>query len=351
MKKTFTLLILMWITSMTVNSQVILDEIFNYSVTNLKDEVTWTTAWVTLPGIGTGRNIVTPALTYITMEGTYVLSDLGKTINSDYTSGASDYYSIKDFTATPVTSTVYLSFLYNPGVRQKQSQSEVFGFADGTSGGPKVYAGKALVTATSFRFGLTRGSGTSTDIKWTTTEYDDTAKIYLVVLKYDFTSATASLYINPTLASTSEPTADATDNISSTVRTQLKTLRFRVNGNNKANFNLSSARVSGSWNDAVAISSPTAVNDLTSGKNSFRIYPNPASGNVNINYLLTSNGIVKLDIYNLNNQIVKSFVNNEPHFAGNYSRSLDISGLAPGIYFARLTMGTTSKTQKLVVNR
>jgi hypothetical protein len=350
MKKIFTLTLLC-ITVLTANAQVILDEIFNYSVTNLKDEVTWTTGWTTLPGIGTGRNIVTPALTYITAEGTYVLSDLGKTINCDYTSGASNYYSIKDFTSTPVTSTIFLSFLYNPGVRQKQSQSEVFGFADGTSGGPKVYQGKAIVVATSFRFGITRGSGTGADIKWTTTEYDDTTKTYLVVLKYDFTSATASLFINPTLASASEPVADAIDNVSATILTQIKTLRFRVNGNNKANFNLSGARVSSSWSDAVAITTPTAVKDLSREKNSFRIYPNPASGNVNFDYSLATDGKVKIDIYSLNNQIVKSYLNNELHGAGSYTRSFDVSGLAPGVYFARLTTGTISKTVKLVVKR
>jgi hypothetical protein len=349
MRKIFTLLLFGFFISLAVNAQVILDEIFNYSVTNLKDEVTWTTAG-TPPGIGTGRNIITPALTYITAQGTYVLSDKGKTIYCDYTSGAADYYTIKDFTSTPVTSTVYLSFLYSPGVEQKQSQSEVFGFADGLSGGPKVWAGKGLVTAKSFRLGVTRGSGTGADIKWSA-EFTDTLATYLVVLKYDFTSTTASIYINPTLASTTEPTPDAFDNVSSTIRTQLKTIRFRVNGNNKAFFNLSGARVSSAWTDAVAITVPTAIPDQVKGKSEFRAYPNPVSEKVTFNYTLEKSANVKISVYNLSNQLVKSYLNNEPHGAGSYSRSFDVSDLKTGVYFVRMTNGMNTKTVKVVVKR
>jgi len=352
MKKIFTLLLLMWLTNIIASAQVIWDEIFNYSEANLKDVPGWTTNPTgTPPGIGTTRDIVTPALTYITTEGTYILSDKGKTIYSDYTSGAADYYCFKKFTSTPVTSTVYLSFLVKPGVSQKQSQSEIIGLGDSASSGPKVWLGKGSVNTAAFRFGTTRQSGTGADIKWTITEYTDTLKTYLVVLKYDFTSATSSIFINPTLASVVEPAPDASENTAGTIRTKLNSLRFRVNGNNRAKWNLSGARVSSSWADAVANTSATALKDIIHEKIKYKIYPNPASDKINLDYSLLEDAKVRLDIYSLNSQIAKSYLINEPHGLGNYSRSFDVSGLKPGIYFARLTTGTTSKTLKLVVKR
>ena len=343
-------MLFIWLTCIIASAQVIFDEIFNYSAANLKDESAWITNPAGTPaGIGTTRDIVTPALIYITTVGTYVLSDKGKAINSNYTSGAADYYCFKAFTSTPVTSTVYLSFLLKPGVSQTQSQSEIIGLGDSASSGPKVWLGKGSVTTTSFRFGTTRQSGTGADIKWGTTEYVDTLKTFLIVLKYDFTSSTSSIFINPTLASVSEPTPDAIENTAGTIRTKLSTLRFRVNGNNKAKFNLSGARVSGSWANAVAISTPTAVQDLIPERTSYRIYPNPASDKINFDYTLLEDAKVSLDIYSLNSQIAKSYLINEPHGSGDYSRSLDVSGLKPGVYFARFTTGTTSKTLKLVI--
>jgi hypothetical protein len=76
MKKTFTLIFAFCSFFILAKGQVLLDETFDYSVANLELETTWTTGWTTDIGVGTGLNIVTPALTYITAEGTYVLSDL-----------------------------------------------------------------------------------------------------------------------------------------------------------------------------------------------------------------------------------------------------------------------------------
>ena len=350
MKKIFTLLLFMWLTNIIASAQVILDETFNYSEANLKDVPGWITNPAgTVPGIGTTRDIITPALTYITAEGTYVLSDKGKAIFSDYTSGAADYYCFKKFTSTPVTSTIYLSFLLKPGVGQKQSQSEIIGLGDSASSGPKVWLGKGTVNTVAFRFGTTRQSGTGADIKWGTTEYTDTLKTYLVVLKYDFTSSTSSIFINPTLATSVEPAPDASENTAGTIRTKLSSLRFRVNGNNKAKWSLSGARISSSWTDAVANTATTSLHDIMNEKARFKIYPNPASDKINFDYTLLEGAKVRLDIYNLNSQIAKSLMVNEHHGSGNYSRSFDVSGLKPGIYFARLTTGTTSKMLKLVV--
>lgn len=252
MKKTFTLFIALCSFFMIAKGQVLLDETFDYSVDNLANELSWTTggSYTT----GTGRSIISPALTYSNAGGTYYLSGVGKTMYNDI-SVASSYTAYKPFTSTPVTTpqTVYLSFLYKAGVTQVQTNSEVFGLSTGTSAGAKVWVGKGVLSTTSFRFGTTRGSTTSSDIKWGTTEFADVDAVMLILLKYDFTNGTSSVFINPTVASASEPAiAETMDNLTTTIRTSLNNLWLRSNGSSVAKYNISGVRVSSSWADAVA---------------------------------------------------------------------------------------------------
>jgi hypothetical protein len=172
--KKITLLLILLIATLISEATVLIDETFNYAVSNLKDEVAWTTAGTLTTG--TGRNIVSPALTYTNNGKTYILSGIGKTLNSDISS-ATDYKSYKSFSSTPINSgAVYLSFLYKAGVAQGQTNSEVMGLADGTSQGPRLWAGKGSVNAANYRFGLTRGRTTSSTVIWGTTEYTDVSE-------------------------------------------------------------------------------------------------------------------------------------------------------------------------------
>ena len=356
MKKTFTLIVALCTFFMISKGQLPYDETFNYSVSNLAQEPTWNTNPAgTPPVVGTGRNIITPALTYITTDGTYVLSDKGKTIKCDYTSGAADYWSFKQFTTTPVTTgALYLSFLYKAGVAQKQSQSELFGLGDSASSGPKVWAGKGLTSGnTYYRLGTTRGSGTGADVKWIAPDFNDTLAVILVVFKYNFSDSTSAIFINPTLGSASEPTPNVIDNISSptSVKTKLSSLRFRVNGNNKAFFNISGARVSNSWADAVAKASFVGLANQVQSKNSYQILQNPSTNVLSLEYNLMKNSNVNLVLHNMNGQAVKTLINNTSHSSGSYSESFDVSGLKPGIYLARFTIGGETKSSKILISR
>lgn len=356
MKKTFTLMFAFCSFFLISKGQLPYDETFNYSVSNLAQEPTWNTNPLGIPpAIGTGRNIITPALTYITTDGTYVLSDMGKTIKGDYTSGADNYYSFKQFTTTPVTTgTLYLSFLYKAGVAQKQSQSELFGFGDSAGSGPKVWAGKGLTTGSAYyRLGITRGSGTGADVKYPAPDLSDTLATILVVFKYTFSDSTASLFINPTLGSALEPTPGAIDTVSSpaSVKSKLSSLRFRINGNNRANYNLSGARVSSSWADAVAKKSFVGLIDQVQSNSSYKILQNPLSNILNLEYNLTDNSNVNLVLHNMSGQVVKTLINNTRHSSGSYSESFDVSGLKPGIYLARFTAGSVTKSSKILIPR
>ena len=262
MKKTFTLIVALCSLFMSSFGQVLLDETFDYTVSNLASAPGWTTSG-SLVG-GTGRNIldptVTPALTYSNSGGTYYLSGVGRILNTDITN-ATAYYSLKPFTATSVSAgSVYLTFMFKAGVAQNQSNCEVFGMSTGTNAGPKVYVGKGAVTTTSFRFGTTRSSQASADIKWAPTEFADVNEVFLIVLKYDFTTQISSLYINPTISGT-EPTANITDN-SGTARSSLNNLWVRATGTSNVKNNICGARVSTSWASAVFTQIPKLTSPI-----------------------------------------------------------------------------------------
>jgi hypothetical protein len=83
----------------------------------------------------------------------------------------------------------------------------------------------------------------------------------------------------------------------------------------------------------------------------FRIYPNLVNKFLNVDYKLLSGTTVKLDIYNINGQMVKSLIRSEKQNSGSYTKSFDVSNLENGVYFARYTAGNSSQTVKLVVNK
>ena len=333
------------ILTVTAATTVLMEETFNYSVTNLENESSWTTpAFLASTGtsvIGTGRNIVSQALTYTNSGRTYVLSGSGKKINSDYTSGATDYKNYKSFTSTPLTSgTVYLSFIFNAGVAQTQSQAEVFGLATGTSSGAKIWIGKGAISTSNYRFGTTRGSSTSADIKWGTTEFSDLTSINLLVLKYDFTTQTSSVYINPTIASVSEPTAETSDNTSSTVRTSLNNLWFRCNGSSPAKYNISGARVSTTWADAVA--SATVLSQSIT----FAALPSKLTSDADFAPGATASSGLAVT-YTSSNTAVATIVNGQIHIIGGGTCTITASQNGNTSFASATSVGQTLTVNKL----
>ncbi|HRZ97307.1 MAG TPA: alpha/beta hydrolase fold domain-containing protein, partial [Paludibacter sp.] len=250
MKKIIILFFALFSFTYYLNASVYIDETFSYPVTNLASESSWTTAGTLTTG--SGRNIITSALTYSNNGKTYILSGIGNTLNSDI-SAATDYKSYKPFNTSAVNSgAVYLSFIYKAGVAQSQTNSEVMGLADGTSQGPRLWAGKGINNTANYRFGLTRGITTSAAIIWGTTEYSDINQTILVIIKYDFATTTASVFINPELGNTVEPPANIIDNTTSTFRTQLNNLWFRSQGSSAAKYNVGGIRVASTWAEVIA---------------------------------------------------------------------------------------------------
>ena len=252
MKKVSLLLAFFLLLTCSMSASVVLTEEFDYTV---GDAIGVVEGWTTTGDItsGDGRLVSDVVLNYSNAGGDYILSG-SKSLKHNYTSG-SNYITSRSFTKVE-SGAVYLTYMYKPDGKQSQANGELLGLTTGTSSpSARPWAGKLTSGDTSgetYRLGLTMRSGTSSDIQWGSGVYskDD---VLLLVLKYDITNHIASLFINPTLGTTEEPTADITDNTDTSPRTKIDAVMFRNQGASKSNYYVGGVRVSTSWAEAVEV--------------------------------------------------------------------------------------------------
>jgi hypothetical protein len=89
---------------------------------------------------------------------------------------------------------------------------------------------------------------------------------------------------------------------------------------------------------------------ITNNELTLTCYPNPCNSEVTIRYQLNNKSDVKLEICNLQGELINSALNKEQD-AGAYNETISVEGLADGIYFCRLQAGEYSKSVRLVVMR
>ena len=214
------------------------------------------------------------------------------------------------------TGVVYVSFLYqvpSTVTSISSTNTEVFGLADGTSAGPKVMMKRAGSASpyTTFNIGTTRAAASTTAYKFGTTVFN-VGTVYFIVMKYVFATQTSSVYVNPTLASATEPaTPEVVDNNSATVRTQLNNMWNR-NQSTWGVFYVSGVRVSTTWAAAVALpatplafpTNVTATNTTNNGVTAnWTSVPNASSYDIAV-----FEGITQVKALNVVGQSTSSYV-------------------------------------------
>jgi len=78
-------------------------------------------------------------------------------------------------------------------------------------------------------------------------------------------------------------------------------------------------------------------------------YPNPFNSNTVINFYLASVSNVKLHIYNINGQLVKTLINDVQMAEGQHTYFINSKDLSSGVYFYRLIAGDKAISKKMVV--
>ena len=80
------------------------------------------------------------------------------------------------------------------------------------------------------------------------------------------------------------------------------------------------------------------------------IYPNPGDKVFTVKYAITCETPVNLSLYDVTGRLVRVLIN-ENQKSGSYQRTLDLSELAQGIYFVRLSVDNQTTVQKLILLR
>ena len=263
--KKITFLLAFCAMSFLASAQILLDEKFpDFPTSDMLSTVSangWTN-WVS-NSFDTSKNFRTLAapLSYADVTGVPALSGLGFSVYNDYTGvTGNNYITYKRFVTDSVnTGSIYMSFLWHV-YKAGGSQGEVVGLSDSIQrGAVRIWIKQSSSTA--FALGLTRSSGSSADIQISTGPTYSFGTTFFVVLKYNFASKTASVFMNPAIGTTTEPTPTVSDDGSKwdplklapiAGRTAMRYLHFRNGGSNKAYYYTSGIRVCTSWSDAVA---------------------------------------------------------------------------------------------------
>lgn len=90
-----------------------------------------------------------------------------------------------------------------------------------------------------------------------------------------------------------------------------------------------------------------SIEDNPAEKGYLEIFPNPTDGLLNINYMVQDQGVVTLEILDINGRVIEKIAGN--HTVGIHSASCDLTGLEQGFYFIRFTNGNDIITKKLIL--
>jgi hypothetical protein len=90
------------------------------------------------------------------------------------------------------------------------------------------------------------------------------------------------------------------------------------------------------------------INTVAPAIYGLKVYPTLMSDNVTITFDLPAPSTVSADLISTDGQVVKAYMSQEPVAGGAFRRSLDVSGLASGIYFVRVQIGGSTGVSKVV---
>ena len=77
---------------------------------------------------------------------------------------------------------------------------------------------------------------------------------------------------------------------------------------------------------------------------SLTISPNPTRGNVSVNLNLSETALVQLEILSVTGKVLAQF---DPQNTSSYQNNIDLSHLASGLYFAKITVGDNVVVKKI----
>jgi hypothetical protein len=129
---------------------------------------------------------------------------------------------------------------------------------------------------------------------------------------------------------------------------------FPTNLSDVSDFRLSaasSASVGASFANPQFAGQVLGVNEVTSiVKNSFVVYPNPATQNTTISFDMADRNKVTVLVYDVLGNVVSNLSQTSDFEKGNNNISINTSNLAGGVYYISLQVNGAKETKKLIIN-
>lgn len=178
-------------------------------------------------------------------------------------------------------------------------------------------------SASNFHLGIMNTSGGTYTENTTDLTFGST---YLVVVKFDITSNTASLWINPATLGGAEPAGAITNATSATTVTAIASICIRngyssTNLGGTPNAEIDEIRVGTTFASVTPLS--TGINEV-SDINVMNVYPNPAT---NIITIAAKEAISNVSIYDFQGRLVQQY-----DFNNSTEVKLNVTELSNGIY-------------------
>lgn len=95
--------------------------------------------------------------------------------------------------------------------------------------------------------------------------------------------------------------------------------------------------------------SNVSVNDLSAIENQIKVFPNPASNNVHIQYNLVSNSSVTIELYDIFGKSVRTIQPQTEQSMEKHSYTVPVDDLASGMYFVKLRINNAESVIKLFI--
>lgn len=93
------------------------------------------------------------------------------------------------------------------------------------------------------------------------------------------------------------------------------------------------------------------INELSSlTENSFVVYPNPATSNVKVSFMMNENNKVNVTLFDVLGNTVATIANSSEFEKGMQTLELNTSNLSAGIYYISLEINGNKETKKLIIN-
>ena len=86
----------------------------------------------------------------------------------------------------------------------------------------------------------------------------------------------------------------------------------------------------------------------TTGNLNAKVFPNPAQSEAYVQYDLPQSSDVKIELFNVNGQFIRS-LDNAKHEAGSYQTRFNTEGVAKGAYFIRIVSNGATKSLPLMI--